>query len=270
METLRLLWSFLVRDFYNEVSYRIAFLMSLGGILFSVVTYFFISELIGDAAAPYLSEYRGDYFSFVLIGVAFSGYFGVGLSGFARGLRLAQTTGTLEAMIMTPAPLPVIVIGSAMWSYVFTTLRLVVYLLLGTFVFSVQLTGANYLAAAVILLLAILAFASIGIIAAGIIMVIKRGEPLTTLFGAFASLVGGIYYPVEIMPEWLQVVAKMVPVTYALRAMRLSLLAGATWSELIPDLVALSGFVLVLFPLSLIVFRLAVEKARRDGSLAHY
>jgi len=267
---MRLLWSFLIRDFYTETSYRFSFLLNFTGIFFSAFTFFFVSELIGDRADSYLEPYNSDYFSFVIIGIAFSGYFGIGLSGFAAALREAQTTGTLEAMVMTPTSLSSIVIGSALWSYVFTTIRVFVYLLLGTVLFTLQLQGANYLGAIVSLLLSIIAFASIGIIAAGIIMVVKRGQPITSIFGAFANLVGGIYYPVEVLPPWLRVFSALVPVTYALRAMRLSLLAGASWSELLPDLLVLFGFAVVLFPLSLLVFRYAVERARQDGSLTHY
>jgi hypothetical protein len=52
--------------------------------------------------------------------------------------------------------------------------------------------------------------------------------------------------------------------------MRLSLLSGASWTELAPDLLVLTAFAVVLLPLSLYVFRRAVEQARVEGSLAHY
>ncbi len=262
--------AFLVRDFFIESSYRLSFVMSLSTILFSTTTFFFISELIGKSADPFLSEFDTDYFSFVIIGVAFSGYYTLGLSAFARALRQAQTTGTLEAMVLTPASLPTIVVGSALWSYLLTTVRVFIYLLLGTLLFSLRLENANYLGALFSLVLSIVTFASIGIISAGIILVTKRGEPLTTLFAAFASLVGGIYYPVAIMPSWLQFIAKLVPVTYAVRSMRMALLAGATWSELAQDLAVLGIFTLILFPLSLVVFRKALIQARLEGSLTHY
>jgi ABC-2 type transport system permease protein len=247
-----------------------SFVLSLSGIFFSAFTFYFVSEMFGAAASPFLEQYNVDYFSFVIIGIAFNGYFTLGLGGFARALRQSQTTGTLEAMVMTPVPVSMIVVGSAAWSYVFTTFRVLIYLLLGTLLFTLDLQGANYLGALVCLVLSILAFASIGIIAAGIIMVVKRGEAITSLISSFFSLVGGIYYPVEILPPWLQTISALVPVTYAVRAMRLSLLTGASWSELMPDLLVLLGFTVVLSPLSLIVFRYAVEQARKDGSLTHY
>lgn len=265
----RRLRAFLVRDFYTEVSYRVAFLVGVGGILFRAFLFYFLAQFIGDSAAPMLADYDGDYFAFVLIGIAFGSYFGVGLTGFARALRQAQTTGTLEAMLMTPTPVSQIIVGSAVWSYTYTTFRVVVYLLAGALL-GLDLSEANVAGALASLSLAILSFASIGIIAASVIMVIKRGDPVTALLGNLANLVGGVFYPIAILPEWLQVVARLLPLTYALRAMRAALLNGAGWAELAPDLGALALFCLILFPLSLLIFRFAVEQARADGSLTHY
>jgi hypothetical protein len=52
--------------------------------------------------------------------------------------------------------------------------------------------------------------------------------------------------------------------------MRQSLLAGASWSDLANDFLALIIFAVVLFPLSLLLFRTAVQRARQEGTLAHY
>jgi ABC-2 type transport system permease protein len=267
---MKLFGAFIARDFYTETSYRLSFLLSLAGIIFNVLVFYFLSVFIDQATTPTLVGIEGDYFSFVLIGVAFGGYFNAALTSYSSSLREAQTTGTLEAMLMTPASLPAIVTGSAAWSYIFTTFRVLVYLLVGMLVADLRFTGANYLAALAGLLLAIISFASIGIIAAGVIMVVKRGNPVTVIFASVANLVSGVFYPVEVLPQWLQVVARFMPLTYALRLMRQSLLAGASWPELANDFLALFLFAVILFPLSLLVFRTAVQRARLEGTLAHY
>lgn len=266
---LRRLLAFLIRDFYTETSYRLAFTTGIGGVLLQAFIFYFLALFIGDSAAPLLHEYGGDYFAFVLIGIALGGYFGVGLSGFAGALRQAQTTGTLEALMLTPTPVSLVIVGSAGWSYLYTTFRVFVYLLLGLLL-GVDLRGANLVAALLVLLLSIVTFASIGILAASVIMVVKRGDPITALFGNAANLIGGVFYPITIMPDWLQTLAHLLPITYALRAMRRALLSGGTWTDLYPDLLALLLFCLFLVPLSLLTFRYAVERARADGSLAHY
>jgi ABC-2 type transport system permease protein len=267
---LKLLRAFFVRDYYTEISYRTSFIVSISTIFFNVLIFYYLAQFINTGTNPVIEETNGDYFSFVLIGVAFGSYFGVGMNSFASALRLAQTTGTLEAMMMTPTSVPAIIVGSASWSYVFTTFRVIVYLLIGTIFLGVNFAGANYAAALIALVLAIISFASIGIISAGIIMVIKRGDAITGLVSGFANLVGGVFYPVVILPAGLQFIAKLLPITYALRLMRQALLAGATWSELASDFLALSIFCVVLFPISLIVFHYAVQRARHEGTLAHY
>ena len=101
-------------------------------------------------------------------------------------------------------------------------------------------------------------------------MVLKRGNPVTWVFGTTASLLGGVYYPIDVMPVWMQRLADLLPVTYALRSMRLALLQGASFLSLLPDILALTGFCVFLLPVSLFAFRFAVRRARDDGSLTHY
>ncbi|MBE2224154.1 MAG: ABC transporter permease [Anaerolineae bacterium] len=266
----RSVWAFLVRDYYVETSYRLSFLFTIGGVVVRALIFFFLSEFIEAATGGLLGDYGGDYFSFVIIGIALGGYFSTGLSSFADALRQSQTTGTLEAMILTPTPVSWLIIGSAAWSYVYTTFRVLIYLMVGSLFLGLDLSRANYAAALVVLLLSIVSFASLGIMAASVIMVIKRGNPITAVFGNVSNLIGGVFYPVAILPPGLQLIAYLLPITYSLRAMRGALLAGATWSELAPDLLALCLFCLVLLPLALFVFRYAVDRARAEGSLAQY
>lgn len=266
---MRLLLSFFLRDFHIQASYRLAFFLSLFGIFFRAFTFFFISRLVGDAAAPYLAGFDGDYFAFVLIGIAFNQYFSTGLSAFAAALRRAQTTGTLEAVLMTPTPVGTMVVGSALWSYFFTTVQVGVYLLLGM-TLGLDLSAANWPLALVALLLSIVVFASIGILSAGVIMIIKRGDPITGLLASVFALLGGIYYPISLLPEWLETIARLLPITYALNVMREALINGASWPMVRADFVVLLGFAAILFPLSLWVFSQAVTVARREGTLTHY
>ncbi len=261
---------FLRRDFTIELSYKLSFLLQLVGIFLNVFMFYFLARLVDGASQPSLAAYNGDYFAFVLIGVAFSLYFTIAISGFAKNLRDAQITGTLEAMLLTPTDLPTIIISSCLWDYLFTTLRVFIYLLLGTLVFGANLSNANYLGALVVLVLTIVAFSGLGIMAASFIMVTKRGDPVTTIVGGVGLLLGGVYYPVELLPSWLQFFAGLIPVTYALRAMRNALLANASWSALLPDIGALVLFCLILIPFSLLTFQQAVRWAKIDGSLAHY
>jgi ABC-2 type transport system permease protein len=261
---------FLRRDLKEQASYRLSFILQFLGIFFSVASFYFVGQLFGAQAAPYLSNYGGNYFSFVLIGIAFVGYQGVALYTFSGIIQSAQTAGTLEAMLVTPTRLSTILTASSLWNFAFTSFRIVVYLLMGVAVFGADLRHANLLSGLVILLLTILASSGIGILSASFVMVFKRGDPVNFLIGSLSSLLSGVYYPVEVLPAWLQVAAHLFPLTYALAAMRRALLLGEPLAALWREALALAAFSALLLPLGLLAFRLAVRQAKKDGSLTQF
>lgn len=262
--------AFLRRDLVNEASYPIAFGLQVLNIFFTVGVFYFISRLVGPAAAPYLADYQGDYFAFVLIGIAFAGYFGTGLSSFSNRLRQAQTSGTLEALLATPASLAAIILAAPLWDYLITTLRVGVFFLAGWALGAQGWNPGSSAALLLVLFLSITTFGSLGILAASFIMVLKRGDPVTWAFNAFFSLLGGVYYPLAVLPGWLQTLARFIPVTYAVDGMRQVLLGGASFQDVLPQIFALGVFSALLLPLSLLAFVWAVRRARIEGSLTHY
>lgn len=266
--TPQILAAFFGRDARIELSYRLAFVLNFTGVIFSVLSFFFISKLISPDSQ--IGDYEGiPYFTWVLPGIALSNYFTLGLGGFAASLREAQTTGTLEAMIMTPTPLSTIVVGSALWSYFFTTVRVLFYLFLGILL-GARFPDANFLAAFLMLLLSVIAFGSIGIISASVIMVIKRGNPITSFMGNIAVLVSGIWYPIDKLPEWLRPFGLLLPLRYAVDGVRGALFAGKSLADMPFELGGILFFCLLLVPISLWIFRYAVTIARQDGTLTHY
>jgi ABC-2 type transport system permease protein len=262
--------AFLKRDFYNAISYRLSFLLQFGGIFLIVTVFYFLSQLFGSAMATQLGVYGGDYFSFVLIGLAFSGYMGLSLSSFAQSIRENQMTGTLEIMLLSPTRLSAILLSSSLWSYVLTTVRVIIYLLLGVLVFGFSLSQANLLAALVVLLLSITSFSGIGIISAAFVLVLKKGDPISWLFGSASALLAGVFYPVSVLPDWLEPLSRLLPLTYALDAMRLTMLQGYSLFDVGFDILVLLGFTLFLTPATFMVFLLALKRAKMEGSLIQY
>jgi len=267
---LKKILAFARKDFLVQTSYRIGFIMQFVSILFSVATYFFLSRLFEGAVNPMLSPYGGDYFGFVLIGVAFTHYLQVGLNRFSIVIRKAQVTGTLEAVLSTPTSLSTYLAGSSVWAYFFTTVRVAFYLALGAILFGLDLGAADFASALAVLALTILCFSGIGMLAAAFIVLFKQGDPTAWVFTALSSLLGGMLYPVEVLPAWLQKVSALIPLTYSLRAMRLAVLQGHGLRQLAGDVTALALFTVILLPLGATAFKLAVDKAKRDGSLSKY
>jgi ABC-2 type transport system permease protein len=267
---MTVLSAFLKRDVSLAVSYRLSFLLQIFSIFFSVASFYFLSRLFGSALVPQLEQYGGDYFSFVLIGLAFSGYLSLSLSSFASSIREGQTTGTLEIMLLSPTRLNSILVSSSLWPYLFTTINVILYLILGILIFGFNVSQANFLTAVVVLFLSIASFSGIGILSAAVVLVIKKGDPIAWVFGGLSSLLAGVYYPISVLPDWLSPLSRILPMTYALDAMRLAMLKGYSLYDIRVDLLVLLGFTLVLVPIAFITFRAALKRAKRDGSLIQY
>ncbi len=244
--------------------------MNLIGIFFSVLTFFFIAKLFGRAAAPHLQEYGGDYFPFVLIGIAFSTFLGVGLGTSATALRQEQMLGTLEAMLITPTRASSIVIYLSLWNFIYSSFNILIYLLIGRFIFGIQFNVSHPLLILIVLFLSVLSFSSLGIISSCFVMVFKRGNPVNWIVSGSFDLLGGVYYPITILPGSLQVLSHLLPITYALKALRGILLAGNGFVQVKTEILALIGFAAVLFPLSVLLFEWALRWAKKDGSLSQY
>ena len=267
--------AFLKKDFLEDVSYRFAFVFKLLSIFFRVIIFFFIARLFGGAIAPHLKPFGGDYFSFVIIGIAFSDYLHVSLTGFSANIRSQQLMGTLEAVLVTPTKISTIVLSSSLYSFVFSSVRVLIFIALGA-VLSVYVSGGsfvsggNFAGALVILLLTIVSFCSLGILSASFLMVFKRGDPLSTFFSMGSYLLGGVYYPPEVLPPWIASLSFLFPITYSLHGIRLCLLQGASLWEVKGDVYPLIIFSAILLPISVWVFKKALHKAKMDGSLTQY
>lgn len=262
------LW-FIKRGYLLQMSYKFDFFLRMFFMLFNILTYYFIAKMMGDAAAKYLEPYGGDYFSFVLIGMAFSGYLMISLRSFSESVRDEQMMGTLEAMMVTPTSTSSIIALSSLWSFIFASFRVFLYLVIGIFL-GVDMTHANVLGALIILILTIICFSSIGILSASFIMVFKRGDPINMLLMGSSELFGGVLFPIEVFPGWLQNISHILPITYSVSGMRHAILQGYTFGSLAPDILILALFSIILLPLSLFVFERSVLKVKAEGGLVQY
>ncbi len=263
------LGAFLRRDFREAATYKFTFVHSFVGILLSTATFFFVAKLI-PPGAPSLGPFGGDYFSFAVVGVAFASLLGVFQEGLAAVIRGAQVAGTLEALLVTQTSVPTVLLGSSLYSLLFQSFRTGLHLALAVAVFGMKLGRVNVAGALAVFVLTALCFLGSGMLAASFTLVYKMGSPFGWLFGGLSGLLGGMVFPVAILPPWLRWASSFLPVTYALDGMRRSLLASAALTDILPDVAALLAFNAVLLPLGVMAFRAAVRKAKRDGTLTHY
>lgn len=262
--------AFIKKDFLNARSYKASFFMSWFWALSSLFTCFFIAKLVGDWPVSYLSDYGGKYFPFLLVGITLANYIGASLGGFNESINSEQWSGTLEVLFVSPVKISTLILSMNLWKLINASINVIIYLLLATLLLGVRFNNANIFAGIVILSLTIISFSSIGIISSALILVFKRGGILNPIFGGMAGFFGGLYFPITILPKWLQIISHSLPLTYSLRALRHALIMGYSFRLLANDIIILALFSLILLPISIFCFKAAVKIAKRNASLSFY
>jgi ABC-2 type transport system permease protein len=145
-----------------------------------------------------------------------------------------------------------------------------VQLIIVSLFFRLDLSHANYLTAVFMLLIGSISFVGFGIGAAVLpLLFTERGSQMSYIVRAVLLLVSGVYYPIAVLPGWMQPLARVSPATYVLEGLRAALLnnqviwSGEIWSYTWPLIV--TGVVSV--PLGVFIFRIAERYAKRTGRL---
>lgn len=262
--------AFIKKDFLIMRSYKAQLVIRWVGILISLLTCFFIAKLIKNNSVSYLSEYGGEYFPYLLVGITFSSYIGATVGGFIANISGEQLTGTLEFLFVTPLKTVTMLLSMGLWHLFNASINVITYLLFGTLLLGIRFNNANLFVAMIILFLAIICFSSIGIISASSIIVFKRDVTFNTIFGGVSAFFGGVFFPIAILPKWFQIISYCFPITYFLRALRQALLQGYSFSLMMNNIIMLTLFSLVLLPISIFCFKSAVTIAKRNASLSSY
>jgi ABC-2 type transport system permease protein len=269
IRTLRELWVFFWRDLSIARTYRTVFVLEAVEALFGVAMFFYVARFVDSPQLSSSLPQGGSYFTFSLIGFVFLDYLNAAMDTFDNSLMEARDSGTLEHLLVTQTSLPVILAGSAIYPFFATTMRIAVYLAWGALLFGFPLRDANWPAVAAVLLATLLAFSGLGILSASHLLLFKRGNPAKWFLLGISSVAGGMLFPVSVLPDWLQFVAKLNPITYALDAMRAALLGGAGLSAVWRPLLVLFFFAAALLPLSMAVFAWALRRTKTTGTLMH-
>lgn len=268
LNSARKIYAFIKRDMLIDLSYKLVFAFKFFRAFLAVCSVYFLSIIVGDGLERF-NEYS-DYFSFALLGIAFSELLNTGLNSFTKKMRSFMSEGSLEAMFGTPTQPTQLIIFSCLWQFLFESLNIFLTLFFGIVIFGAQFSNPNYLGMIVILILTIFAFSGLGLISASIILVIKRGDPINWMFTQLSLLLGGTLFPVTILPQPLQALSYLLPITHSLHAIRKALLQGVAFGELTIHILALIAFSIIIFPIGIWMCGLMARKTKMIGDLSTY
>ena len=270
LQELRKLSAFVRRDFLVQWSYRLSFLTSFVGLFGGALIFYFIGKMVDPATIPTVDGKHVSYLEFAVVGMTLGGFVHLGLERVSAALRNEQLMGTLESLLTTPTSSQTIQVGSILFDLIFIPLRMCLLLLMLGLVFGLGLDIGGVPEALVLLVFFMPFVWGLGILAAAITLTFRRGAGMVGLAIAGLTLISGLYFPIALLPNWLETVSAANPLTIAASGLRDALLGNTGWDSI-------GGDILILLPLSIVsilvgafAFKLALSRERRLGTMGAY
>ncbi len=256
---LKASYAFIERNFFLTRRYwgwELAFLV------YSVAGALSISLIGADQGSPTL-------LLTLMVGAIFWNYLSVVFSWIAETISVERWEGTLEYTMMAPIRRWSQLMGSVLYAMVYGLVHTsVIFIALILFFPQLDLSGANPVTALAFMLLGSFSFVGIGMIAAILpLLYVERGAQMTFVLQSCLLLVSGVYYSIDILPPWMQVLSHLSPATYVLHGVRAGLLHGTPVVELLGDVWPLIVMGAVFIPFGLWAFGRAERYAKRTGKL---
>lgn len=266
----RKLLAFLRRDVLVAWSYRLPFVTDWVAMILQAIVFGFVGKLIPSSALPTFGGEPVDYLEFVAVGIAISSFLAVGLSRLMTVIRQEQVQGTLEALLLTPTAWSTIEIGSAFYDILYVPVRTAVFLGFTALLFDAHYHLSGVGPAAVVLIAFIPFVWGLGVASAAATLTFRRGGGGLGFVVSIATLGSGAYFPLSVLPGWIQRVAAYNPVAIAVSSMRGALLGGDGWADVWPAVLRLVPMSILAMICGAVAFRAAIARERRRGTLGLY
>jgi ABC-2 type transport system permease protein len=257
------IWGYVQRNYFLTKRY---FLWEVVWLVYSVMnalTIGFIGVEFADS-----EDAIAQATTFLLIGTLIWSYLSMIFDLLSETVSWERWEGTIEYTFMSPASRAAQLLGMGVYAVVYGIVRMIIMLGVISLFFDMDFGNANYLGA-----LGLLAICSISLVGFGMVAAVmpllspEKGQQVTSIITAVLLLVSGIYYSVDVLPGWLQPLAIISPVTYALDGIRKMLLDGASFASQWGNVWPLMIMGLIFPPLGLYLFHQGEMFAKRTGRL---
>ena len=262
------LGAFLRRDLLEAWSYRMAFITDAVTMALQAALFFYVGKLVDSSALPEFGGEPVTYFEFAIVGIAISMVMAVGMFRASAAFRKEQLMGTLEVLMMTPTSPATIQLGSVLYDLLYVPLRTGLFFIAVSLAADVHINAGGILPAIVTLVCFVPFVWGVGILYAGwtITLKVTGGGILVSVL----TLTSGAYFPLSVLPGWVETIADLNPLTAAVDTMRETLLGDAGWAEVAATATILLPASLLTLTLGVVAFRAALRRERRRGSLGLY
>jgi len=268
-QTIRQTWAFVFRGYHLTRRY----------ISWVVVFNFYALVTSATVALIGVAAHDHELTLTLVVGALLWNFMSTLYNEIAMSIAYERWEGTLEYTFMAPVSRFIHLLGISLFSLCNSIVQTAIVLVGLLLITDLNLAGANLTGVLVVIGISAVAFVGLGLIAAVLpVMSPERGAEATHIFQGSLLLVSGVYYPVEVLPNWLQPLSALSPATYTLTACRKLIgignqgsmpghLIGASLRSVSHELVILTIMGAIMLPFGLWVFNRIEIWAKRTGKL---
>lgn len=163
-----------------------------------------------------------------------------------------KEAGTWKRLLVAPVSRWAILGGKLGAQFVRTVAQLTILFIVGKLLFHIDLGSV----AGVVLLVLVTAFATtaLGMLLVSVVKTRDQLQPVTTLTVLTFSALGGSWFPIFLMPTWVQQISKVTLTSWAMIGFNNLMIFGKGFASVVPSLVALIVYGAVCFLLAIRFF----------------
>ena len=259
-------WGYVQRNYFLTKRYFMWEIVWLVYITANAMAITFIGAGVEDVSGTKVDT--AYLMTFLMVGALIWSYLSVLFDVLSETVSWERWEGTIEYTFMSPASRVTHLLGMGLYAVIYGIVQIAIMFGVVSLFFELDLGEANYWGALVVLAVCSVSLVGFGIVAAVLpLLSPEKGQQVSYIVSSLLLLVSGVYYPVDVLPSWMQAIATVSPVTYALEGSRAALLEGASVAELWGSIWPLLIMGVVFVPLGLYVFHLGEHYAKRTGKL---
>jgi len=266
-------WNEIVKNIKFLLAYPIVFVFWAIFPIFWFIPFILQGQaLVGGLSSQAFAQIAGtpEFIPFVVIGSVLNSYVLSSLYGMGESIRREAYQGTLDYVLASPCNKSFILIGKAVSESLTSTIFALSQLAISILFFGIALTVGVVMPILFILILLILGLYGIALMLAALSLRFKQAHDLAHTLEYVFYLFSPVRYPVESLPLWAQAVGKLLPLTYALIAVRSLMLLkqgiAALYIEVLVLLVIDTALILIGFYL----FNWMENKTKKSGIISQY
>jgi ABC-2 type transport system permease protein len=267
---LRAMYAFIERNANLIKRYWAWELVWLAYSVVNALSIVFIAKASEEITGVPMSASNVNHFIlFLLVGTLVWHYLALVFDLVSESIQWERWEGTIEYTFMAPISRLTHLMGQAAFAILYGVFHTTVIMGIVALFFQVDLSQANFLAMLAIVIAGSMSFVGLGMLAAVLpLLSPEKGLQMTNIIKALVLLVSGVYYPITVLPGWLQALSRISPAYYMLTGMREALLEGAGVSaQLMPVIVPLLITGVITIPVGLYAFMRAERYAKETGKL---